>query len=370
MTAVVVAGALATKPRNGGEAWVRLSWILGLQRLGVDVTFLEEVDPGPAADEGWFRAVVRETGLTERAALVDPEGWVRQGLSDEQLRDRVRAADLLVNLSGNLRSPALRGLFRRAAYVDLDPGYTQLWHAEALDVGLDGHDVFFTVGLLLGKPECSLPSAGVDWRPLPPPVVLDEWQPVEAECAERFTTVASWRGAYGPATHRGRTFGVKAHEFRRFASVPELAPGDYELALAIDRADSDDRSLLAARGWRLADPVAVAGTPSAFRTYVSTSSAEFSVAQGIYAETACGWFSDRTAKYLAAAKPALVQDTGVGRVLPTGRGLLTFRTLDEAVAGARRIVDDYGAHCRVAREIAVEHLDSDLVLGRFLEDAL
>ena len=370
MTSVVVAGALASKPRNGGEAWVRLSWVLGLKRLGVDVTFVEE---SPDADEDavqWFRDVVRGAGIVDRAALVDQEGAVRSGIPDEQLLERIAAADLLANMSGNLRARALRRILRRAAYVDLDPGYTQLWAAQSLDVGLGGHDVFFTVALAIGTPMCPLPDNGVRWRPLPPPVVIEQWPESKATEQGRFTTVAAWRGAYGTVVNGGRTFGVKAHEFRRMARLPEVAPGTYEIALAIDPADDGDRRLLAGHGWRLTDPVMAAGTPDAFRSYVAGSFAEFSVAQGIYVDTASGWFSDRTAKYLAAGKPVLVQDTGVDRILPTGQGLLTFRTLDEAVTGAEVILGNYSRNCRAAREIAEEFFDSDRVLTRFLEEAL
>jgi hypothetical protein len=273
-------------------------------------------------------------------------------------------------VSGNLRSAPVRERFRRAAYVDLDPGYTQIWAAQGLDPGLAGHDAYFTVGLRVGASDCAIPTNGIRWRPLPPPVVLAEWSQTGSLESERFTTVASWRGGYGPVTFGGRTFGVKAHEFRKLASLPDHAPGDYELALDLHPADERDRSLLEEHGWRLVDPGAVAGTPAAFRRYVAGSCAEFSVAQGIYVETACGWFSDRSAKYLACGKPVLVQDTGVGRALPVGEGLVTFRTLDEAVAGAERILADPTAHRRAARSLAEEHLDAERVLGRFLSEAL
>ena len=143
----------------------------------------------------------------------------------------------------------------------------------------------------------------------------------------------------------------------------------FEAALDIDSADAADRNALDAQGWRLVDP-AVAADPDGFRDYVRASGAEFSVAQGIYVETLSGWFSDRSVRYLASGRPVLVQDTGFGRKLPVGEGLLAFRTLAEAVEGARAIVDDYDRHARTARAIAEEHFDSNKVLGALLEDAL
>jgi len=169
-------------------------------------------------------------------------------------------------------------------------------------------------------------------------------------------------------TWRGHTFGLKLHEFRKFIDLPAQSGATFELALDIHPADEGDAGLLREHGWHLVDPTKVASTPTAFREYVQGSGAEFSVAQGIYVETGSGWFSDRTTRYLASGKPALVQDTGFSHNLPTGEGLLSFRTVEEAVEGAERIAADYEAHSEAARAIAEECFDSDRVLGRLLEE--
>jgi len=337
LTSVAVAGALAARAGNAGGAWVRLSYALGFRLLGLDVALVEEA-PGPRGVE-WARGVAAAFGLEYSPA-----------------DDELEGADLLVNLSGNLRSPELAARFGRRAYVDLDPGFTQLWHEQGL-LDLSGHDTYFTVGENVGRPGCPLPTGGIAWRPTRPPVVLDEW-PVVASGFNRFTTVSSWRGPFGPI----EPYGLKHHEWRRLISLPRVSGLPLEAALAIDPADGADRVALEEHGWRLVDP------PAGFREYVQGSGAEFSVAQGIYVDTASGWFSDRTARYLASGKPALVQDTG-SRV-PAGEGLLVFRTLDEAVAGAHAIADDYARHARAARRLAERELDSDTVLTALLEDAL
>ena len=162
--------------------------------------------------------------------------------------------------------------------------------------------------------------------------------------------------------------GLKVHEFRKFISLPALAGDDFEIALKIDAGDAADRDLLLENGWRLVDPTEVAGGPLEFRDYVLNSAAEFSVAQGVYVDTRSGWFSDRSVRYLAAGKPVLVQDTGAGRRLPTGEGLVVFSTLDEAVAGVRRIRDNYQQHSAAARKLAETHFDSNVVLGRLMDD--
>jgi len=380
---VVVAGALANKPANGGEAWVRLSWIRGLQRLGCEVWFVEEIAEGhctdaarrPApfaasANRAWFREVTARFGLAGRAGLLCGPGT--EGLSRAALADVAGRADLLVNISGHLADPALFGAFRRKAYVDIDPGFTQFWHVEGRSgARLDGHDRYFTIGERIGRPGCPIPNAGVEWTPVRQPVVLADWPltppPLAVDEPVRFTTVATWRGPYGPVETDRRRFGLKVHEFRKFRALPGLVPGRFEAALAIHPDEVADLDVLRAQRWDLADPVEVAGTPEDFADYVRRSGAEFSAAQGIYVETGSGWFSDRTTRYLASGRPVLVQDTGFSAHLPTGKGLLAFTSLDEACAGARSILDDYAAHAAAARAVAESCFDSDAVLARFLE---
>jgi len=255
---------------------------------------------------------------------------------------------------------------RRKVYLDLDPGYTQLWHHAGL-LALGGHAHYFTVGANIGSGTCPIPTGEIVWRPTRPPVVLDDW-PVSVRLEHStFTTVGSWRGAYGPVVHAGHVYGSKAHEFRKIARLPELVPQSFEAALAMDPADDKDHRLLTGHGWRLVDPVEITADPSAFRHYVQASDGECSAAQGMYVGTNSGWFSDRTTRYLASGKPVLIQDTGFSQGLPTGEGLISFQTLEGAVAGAHRIAEDYDAHCRAARAIAEEHFHSDVVLAALVD---
>jgi hypothetical protein len=371
MSTVVVAGALGNKPGQAGEAWVKLSWARGLQRLGFDVWLVEQLaeslpDDFPAAP--WFRAVTERFGLAGRAALLTGEESI-VGPTLEDLLAVAPEADL-VNISGHLTIQSLFAAFRRRVMVDIDPGFTQFWHDEGLEgANVAGHDAYFTIGERIGHDDCPIPTAGIDWRPVRQPVVLEDWPLAEIDDCNRFTTIATWRGPFGPVEHGGRRYGLKVHEFRKFVELPRRSPHRFEIALDYHPADQGDVDALREHGWRVADPRVVAIDPEAMRAYVQASSAEFSAAQGMYVDTACGWFSDRSVRYLASGKPVLVQDTGFSGILPVGEGLLAFRTLEDAVAAADEIANRYREHCAAARRIAEEYFEAERVLARFCEEA-
>jgi hypothetical protein len=384
MAKILVAGPVANKLHNGGEGWIRLSWLLGLRRLGCEVFFVEQIDPAScvgesgepveferSANRAYFDSVMAEFGLERSASLILGEGEATSGVAFADVLEVAEDADLLVNYSGHITAHEIMRRVSRKAYLDGDPGFTQFWHAQGnLGARLEGHDLYFTVGENIGSPDCPIPTLGLNWRPLPQPVVLDEW-PAGPPGDGPFTTIGAWRGPFGPVVHDGHTYGLKVHEFRKVIELPRrVGEGVFEIALDIHPGDDKDREALLANGWRLADPRTEAAGPQQFRRYVERSGAEFSVAQGIYVETGSGWFSDRTVRYLAAGRPALVQDTGFSRNYPTGEGLVAFTTLDEAVAGAKRIHADREAHGEAARALAEERFDSDRVLSRFLDEAL
>jgi hypothetical protein len=366
---IVVAGALANKAGKGGEAWVRLSWVLGFQRLGFEVLFVEQIAPSQATPGAcrYFEEVVGRFDFS--AALVTDDGDAVLRLPGKDLVELAADAQLLVNISGNLTFEPLLEAARCRVFVDLDPGFTQLWHiAGEPGARLEGHDLYFTVGENIGTSVCPIPLDGIPWRPIRQPVVLPQWPVSPVKDRDRFTTVATWRGPYGPVEFGDKRYGLKVHEFRKFVELPQRTRQTFELALDIDPAERSDLDLLRRCGWQLVEPDRVARDPDGFRRYVQGSGAEFSVAQGIYVETASGWFSDRSARYLASGKPVLVQDTGFDRHLPVGEGLISFRTVAEAVAGTERIASDYERHARAARSLAEEYFDSDRVLGRMLEE--
>jgi hypothetical protein len=371
---VIVAGALAQRPMRAGHTWVFLQYLLGFRALGFDVVFVDRLEPGMCTDAGgapagleesmnvrYLRAVMERFGLADSWMLLYDAGRTCLGLP----RERLPQAALLLNVMGYLEDEEILGAAQQRVFLDIDPGFGQMWQALGLADLFHGHDRYVTVGERIGAPGCAIPTLGIDWLTTKPPVVLDEW-PYEPARPGRFTTVASWRGPFAPIEYEGRRYGLRVHELRRFAELPERAAGRFEIALDVDASDSADVENLAAHGWSLVDPLAVAGDPDRYRDYIRGSSAEVMIAKNMYVEAHSGWFSDRSACYLATGRPVLAQDTGLDGLLPTDAGVIAFTTLDEAVAGAAEVDGDYARHSRAAREIAREHFAADRVLPRLL----
>ncbi len=370
MKPVVVSGVIANKHRAAGAIWTRLNWTLGLRKLGFDVYFVEQMTGASAAAVEVFQSVMERFGLSQRCALMGGEDEILFGVELPLLQAIARDAEALINISGHLACPALFPLFRRKVYIDLDPGFTQIWHATGVSgARLEGHDLFFTIGENIGAPACAIPTNGIRWQPTRQPVVLELWPELPPNPMGAFRTIASWRGPYGPIEFNGQQLGLKVHEWRKLLDLPRASGTRFEIALDIHPADQRDIDALREHGWSLAEPSRVAGDLDAVRRYVRDSKAEFSVAQGVYVGTNSGWVSDRTVCYLASGRPAVVQETGFSANHPAAAGLLPFRTFDEAVAAVREVERNYLDHCRAAREIAERDFASEKVLSE-LADAI
>ncbi|MGI8805528.1 MAG: glycosyltransferase [Thermoleophilaceae bacterium] len=364
---IAFSGMLAGDPHQGGASWAVLQYVLGLLRLGHDVLFIEPVQRADAEVADYFRSVVGDFGLTDRAALLVDGSRETVGLPYERVRDRLTNADLLLNVSGMLADEDLLAAPHRRVYLDLDPAFNQLWHeAEGIDVGFDRHERFVTVGLALGDPECPVPTGGRAWITTPQPVVLSHWPRAAAVERDALTTVGNWRG-YGSIEWEGRHLGQKAHSLRRFFELPARTDELFELALAIHPDEGRDLAALRESGWTLVDPALVAGTPSAYQRFVAGSKAELGIAKSGYVESRCGWFSDRSVCYLASGRPVVAQDTGFARHLPTGAGVLAFTTLEDALTAIEELNRDYEAHSDAARAVAEDVFDSQKVLPALLE---
>ncbi len=402
---IVVTGLIAQHPSLGGVAWDYLQFPAGLRRLGHDVYYVEDsgewpynLDGGPTGDDWVARDpsanvahladVMRRAGLDGRWAYrfaIDGR-WF--GLADAARNEVLRTADLILNVSGTLEYPEEYRGAGRLAYLDSDPIFTQIKLARADDhatfaARVNAHDVFFSFGEAL-TPEW---RGGRAWWPTRQPVLLDEWATAAPPARGCYTTVMSWT-SYQPLHFNGRVYGQKDVEFEHFMDLPaRVRPVPLEVAVgglqhaeweadcsAAADAPGDAPLSTAERlrrlGWSVVDPLRHCTTLDSYRHYIWSSRGEWSVAKNGYVRGESGWFSCRSACYLASGRPVVVQDTGFGSVLPVGDGLLAFRTPDDAAAAIVEVERDYDRHARAARDLAHAYFDAQLVLNHLVERAM
>jgi glycosyl transferase family 1 len=378
---IAIAGSLAQKPGRGGHTWVFLQYLLGFKQLGWDVLFVDSLEPEMCVDEAGARAtvanswnvryltdVMRRFDLGDSFALLVDGGSCTIGMSRSALLERVRSSSALINVMGYLQDEEVLAAAATRVFLDIDPGFGQMWQELGLHDAFQGHDAFVTIGERVGQPSCAVPTCGLDWLTTRQPVVLDQWPAAFADLAAcPVTSVVSWRGAYGPVTYQGKEYGLRPREFRKFAGLPKRAGGCFELALDIHPADEPDRDLLRTNGWMLVPAREVTGDPWTYRDYIRNSAAEVMIAKNMYVESGSGWVSDRSICYLASGRPVVAQDTGLAGLLPTGEGLLTFTTLDEATEAVRAVRREPARHQRAARRLAEEYFDSARILRAFAE---
>lgn len=359
---ILLGGMVAGDPCQGGATWAVLQYARGLERLGHDVLVVEPVGPPEARDprtDPYFQTL----GL-QRAALLVRGTRETVGLPYDSLA--AFDAELLLNVSGMLAEPELTARIPTRVFLDLDPVFNQIWHAQGFHPTLADHTHHLTVGTRLTGTDLPLDR---HWISTLPPVVLADWPYAEVLEHEAFTTVGHWR-SYGSATWNGRTYGQRAHAVRRLLDLPAMTSQRLLPALAIHDDEVEDLEALAAHDWQLVEPAEVAPSPCDYHRFVSGSKGELGLAKAGYVDSRCGWFSDRSACYLAAGRPVVAQDTGFSDELPVGEGLLTFATSAEAADALDHVAAAYDHHRHAAREVAQEYLDSDRVLTRLLEAVL
>lgn len=384
MARIVVCGYAVRNP-VAGNALAHLQYVVGLVRLGHEVFYLEESGwPGschdvasgrwnddPRAGLAATRSLLHACGAAAPVCYVDRASGATFGAEWAEAKRALAAAELLLNVGGVCWLPEFRSC-RRRALIDMDPLFTQLGRIGA--EGLHEHDVHWSYGLNLGRPGCGVPSLGLDWRPTCPPVVPELWEPragpvaeADAPAPRALTTIASW-SAYGAVFHAGERYGQKDEEFLRLLELPSRTRRPLELALS--GAGPEIEARLRAAGWVVRDGVRISRDAETYRAYVTRSRGELSVAKHGYVRTRSGWFSDRSACYLAAGRPVIVQDTGFGEWLGAEAGVLTFSTLDEAAERIERLDADYERHARGARDVAARAFDYRVVLPRLVERSL
>lgn len=376
---IIVTGLIGQYPL-GGVSWDYLQYVLGLKLLGHDVYYLEDSGQWPfspsqggTAKDGSFTVdylsrLMATYELNDRWAYCFP--WESRwfGLSDSRREAVLASADVLINVSGTLAQPERYRQIPMMIYIDSDPVFTQVKLARGQRdfqrmVAL--HDQHFSFGETLGA---RVPPTDFDWLPTRQPVVLKEWQPLRYR-RDAFTTVMNWT-SYKPLEYDGRSFGQKDVEFRDYLDLPSRVPNSVlEIAVNSGKTKRTPVDLLRNRGWRVVHPDMVCPDMDSYREYIRTSKAEWSVAKNGYVQGDSGWFSCRSACYLASGRPVVLQDTGFSRVLPCGEGILAFTSLDEAVAGIQEVDNSYPRHSEAAVALAGTFFDSNRVLSDLLDRA-
>ena len=382
MARIVLAGYLVRQPL-GGYAWQAAHYLLGCRALGHDVWFYEETahwapaynpttgEFGPSYEYGLRFAAdfLGRVGFGDRWAFVDSGRGVEHGPGAGRVATLLADADLLINVAGVNRITVERRGGRPAAYVDIDPGYTQIRAAQG-DAGLrallDEHQYLFTIGENIGTPRSPLPTGGYRWHPTRCPVAVDQWANAGPP-GRAYTTIGTWDAQGRDVEWQGETYRWrKRTEWQRFLDMPSRTGAELELAMDVTGFPGD-LDLLATHGWRVADPLAVSADPWRYRDYIRDSRGEFTVAKDLNVRLRSGWFSDRAACYLAAGRPVVEQDTAFGDVVPLGPGVHAFRTVDEAAEGVRAIEADWARASAHACEVARECFAADEVVGAMLK---
>jgi hypothetical protein len=386
---IVLLGIMTRHP-VGGVIWQTLHYLEGLRRLGFDVHYVESGGHQPSAllvpdggEDGdrsaWAAAFLARTlealDLGDRWAFhaLHADGRC-YGMSEGKLKESYRSAELIINLHGATLPTREQAETGRLVYLETDPVWIQIELYRGLKRTadfLDLHSSFFTFGENYGRQVCALPvDARYDFRPTRQPVVMDFWEPNGTRPGSSFTTVGNWKQKWRDVEYRGEIYRwSKHHEFLKFLDLPTRTGASFELALSPRGCDEEDRRRLEEAGWSVRNALDFSTDPVAYRSYIQRSLGEFTVAKDQNVRFRTGWFSDRSATYLASGRPVLTQDTGFGAVLPIGEGLIPFLTEDEAEAGVDALRSDYPRHARAAREIAREWFAHDVVLPRLLEEA-
>jgi hypothetical protein len=382
---IVLLGMMSKVP-VAGVVWQTVHYLVGFQRLGYDVYYVEahartpsmfmerKADDGSAKAAAFIANVMQCFGLGDRWAFhaLHDDGRC-YGLSEGQLKQLYRSAALLINLHGGTRPLPEHSDTGRLIYLETDPVELQIELYHNLQRTIDflaPHCAFFTFGENYGNPDCKLPvSERFTFRPTRQPVVVDFWQPYSNGAGHTFTTIGNWRQPWREVKFQGEVYHWSKHyEFLKFLDLPSRTSQAFELALSSSSYDEADKHMLESKGWKVRDALSFSTDLDAYRQYIARSRGEFTVAKDQNVRLRSGWFSDRSATYLAAGRPVITQETGFSNILPTGQGLFAFSTMEEIVQAIESINSDYERHCRAAYAIAREYFSYDVVLTRLLAD--
>jgi hypothetical protein len=380
---IIVFGIIFWYPL-AGVTYQFLHYLIGLRRLGYDVYYIEdsgrwiydpvkfEFTPDASGNVASVAPILEAHGFAGRWAFRGnyPEGRC-YGMSEEEILQLYREADAFLNVTASQELRDEHMAIPRRIYVESDPFAVQIKVAqgdEATLAALDAHDIHFSFGENLGAPDCTVPVERYRWLPTRQPVVMDLWEnPFPPDPAAPYTTITTWHNKGKSIVYKGeKYYWTKDREFARFIDLPQRQSVNFELAVVVD---DETESMLRSNGWNLVHSLPVSRDVNAYREYIQRSRGEFTVAKDQVVRPVTGWFSDRSASFLAAGRPVITHETGFSKFLPTGRGLFGFLTMEDILAAVDVIESDYDGACRAAREVAAEYFAAEKVLGSLMERA-
>lgn len=376
MARIVLGSYLVRYPLGGMMSWV-LQYLAGFSRLGHEIYFVEKADYplacfDPSSSEmtddcrhgtGTVHELLAAFGLGANWCFVDYENRY-YGMSQGLIEEILSSADLFIDMGTHGSWQAESEGADLKVLIDGEPAFTQLKMQKKLAEGRlsDAYDLYYTTGQNIGTHRSSAVTGGREWRHLFHPVCTDAVPYTDPVDSGKYTTVMNWQ-SYEPIQYEETCYRHKDVEFQKFLDLPRHTTAELEVAVS----GAVPRKQLQEFGWGIENAHDVTISYESFFDYIHRSRGEFSVCKNGYVDSNSGWFSDRSAAYLASGRPVVMQETGFSEHLPTGEGLFAVRTADEAAAALDEIERDYHTHCLAARRIAEEYLDTSVVLSRFLE---
>lgn len=382
---IVLLGIMSKMP-VAGMVFLTVQYLVGLKRMGYDVYYVEAHARTPsmfmtsAEDDSSVLAARFISDVMTRFDLGD-DHWAFHalhddgrcyGVSEAQLKELYRSAALILNLHGGTVPLPEHYATGRLVYIGTDPVEHEIEIYKNVRETIEylaPHSTFFTWGQNYGNPDCGMPVTDrFQFKPTCQPVVIDLWKPYAGAAGDRFTTIASWRQPWRVVEFQGETYHWSKHfEFLKFLDLPMRTAQRFELALA--SYEPEDRELLERHQWNVRDSLSFTMDVDQYQQYIGRSRGEFTVAKDQNVRLRSGWFSDRSATYLAAGRPVITQETGFSNILPTGEGLFGFQTMDDILAAVDEVNADYPRHSRAAEAIARDYFDHEVVLANMLAES-
>jgi hypothetical protein len=384
---ILVGGYLGFYAGAGGVTWDYIQYLLGLATLGYDVYYVEDTGLWPKYHSGgesgdcsatvdYLSSVMEVFGFGHQWAYRDEVSQAWLGPCANHVNELIRTADILLNISCSTHLRDEYEVIPVRVLIDSDPMFTQIQYDidSGLTAGqtsirspLQGHTHHFTFGENVGTIECRVPTCSVTWRATRQPICLDAWFPTPLHQGNTWTTVMNW-SARRPLEHQGETWGQKDLELQKLIDLPARVPrAQLAIAVAADPQSAFPAEQFRRKGWRVFDAASCVPDWQSYREFIQSSCGEFSVAKETYVKARTGWFSCRSACYLAAGRPVVTQDTGWSKNIPSGQGLLAFDDIDTAAEALQTAAAEPALQGAKARAIAEAHFDSRLVLQDLLK---